>query len=227
MKNRFDLYRFSGIIVCLLLLVGCGGSLGFERSSGLPEPQLQNYLDAYKQLKTDAPTVLKKINRRETDFSNSDEEYNRFENIIKTAGIKDYTEFVQVNNRVGIIFSILQVLQKREQSENNQAQMDDMASFIQEQIDDPDVPEATKNELRQKLEEVQKGKEAFNTFYDSPIWAKTAVKMAKRLANMTISEEEAHLIVKHETDILEAYSGFPMPPAIEIPTTELEDEDMD
>jgi hypothetical protein len=226
MKFKFNLFATTVLLVAISTTISCD-SLGIgaaDKASAVSSaPALNNYLDAYKKLRTDAPNVLKKINSQDTDLSSLGDEYQKYESIIQSAGYSGHSDFVKNNAKVGMVYSILLALMKSEVHEMNQNNMDEMAKFIQESIDDPNVPESKKAELREKLKDVNKGKQSLNRFDQNITWAKGVVKMAKRLENMSISEEDAMLLIKHEKDIKAAYDGFPMPPAVNIPHVDVDD----
>ena len=226
MKSIFNLFSVCMLFIATTMTVSCDsiGIGGPDKASAVSSaPALNNYLEAYKKLRVEAPSVLKKINTKDSDFSSLPDEYQKYEKIIQNAGFGGHNDFVENNAKVGMVYSILLALRKTAVHEANQNNMDEMAKFIQESIDDPNVPESKKVELREKLKEVSMGKQSLDRFNQNISWAKGVVKMAYKLENMSISEEEAMLLIKQEKDIKAAYDGFPMPPAVNIPHVDVDE----
>ncbi|MCF6365877.1 MAG: hypothetical protein L3J35_06695 [Bacteroidales bacterium] len=182
----------------------------------ITDEQVVNYLKAYKKLKEKAPDILRNINENVNGSNAGKMGFNSFESIIKESDIESYAEFVRLNAKIGSVFSILQASRGMNQQQNLQESSQEMFSdgyrFIEEQLNDPDIPEETKAELRITLEELKKGSNELKEEYESnKVIADWVFEKAKKVTGLIVNEADIDVIQAHEEEIFEAYTGFPRP----------------
>jgi nicotinamide mononucleotide adenylyltransferase len=120
---------------------------------------------------------------------------------------------VILNAKIGAVYSILQGQDFMNQMENMKTagmeQMDAGAQQMQASIDDPNVPEEAKKELRKSLEEIKAAKVKVNEDYNkNKGWADLVMDKAKSLTNVFVSKEDIELVKQYSDKITEAYTGM-------------------
>ncbi len=167
-------------------------------------------------MKEQAPGVLQKLNEEGNTEVAGQAGFNDFEKIIKEGGLGNFPDFVRLNAKIGGVFSIMQANKGMETAKNleesGQSMFSDGMRVIQEQLDDPNVPEETKVELRTALEELKGGaKELKDTYTGNLEWANLVMEQANKLSGLIVNKKDIEVIKKHEAEIFEAYTGFPEP----------------
>ena len=206
--------NFIIISIIFFIFFSCSQITG-EKGT-ITDEQVENYLKAYKKLRETAPDILKGINENSDESKAGKEGYKTFEDIIKESGIESYAEFVRLNAKIGSVFSILQASRGTDQQANLQESSQEMFSdsyrFIEEQLNDPEVPKETKVELRKTLEELKKDSEELKETYESnKVIADWVLDKANKISGLLVNEADIEAIQTHEEDIFEAYAGFPRP----------------
>ena len=206
--------KLISISLIFLIFFSCSQITG-EKGT-ITDEQVVNYLKAYKGLREKAPGILQDINGNRDQTKAGKDGYNTVEDIIKESGIESYAEFVRLNAKIGSVFSILQANRGMDQQANLQESSQEMFSdsyrFIEEQINDPEVPEETKVELRKTLEELKKdSKELKETYESNKVIADWVMEKANKLSGLLVNEADIKVIQAHEEEIFEAYTGFPRP----------------
>ena len=206
--------KLLSISIVFLIIFSCSQITG-EKGT-ITDEQVENYLKAYKMLREKAPDILQGINENSNQTKADKKGYNTIEGIIKESGIESYAEFVRLNAKIGSVFSILQANRGMNQQANLQESGQDMFNdsyrFIEEQLDDPEVPEETKVELRKTMEELKKdSKELKETYESNKVIADWVMDKANKISGLLVNEADIKVIQAHEEEIFEAYTGFPRP----------------
>jgi hypothetical protein len=197
------------LLLFLATFISCSGDKK-QKADNLTAEKITAYLEGYKALKAEAPELLKNANNGNPLDQQAG--FNAFEDILKKHGLT-YKEFVILNAKIGAIFSI-------QQGENfmgemagmktaGMEQMDAGTQQIQASLDDPNVPEEAKKELRKTLEQMKAAKTTINTDYDkNKGWADLVMDKAKSVTNLFVSKEDIELVKQFSPQILEAYAGM-------------------
>ena len=206
----------KNVFIISLFFISLIYSCTFSEKSSLTDEKVKNYIEVYKQLREEAPIILEKINSNPKNADIGQEQYATIQNIIKDGGFDNYAQFVMVNAKIGSIFSIIQANSGMEKFENlvesGDDLIDDGIALIKEQLDDPEVPEETKVELRKTLKELQKGQnESNDNWKKNEKIAKIVMKTTKKISGLIVSEGDIQIVKKYEAEIMEAYVGFQMP----------------
>lgn len=205
------IYSIFAAIICAFIF-SCGGNSGPNNIPLTPQ-KIEAYLASYKALREKAPEFLNDANTKNVDVQKQG--FADFEATIKNNGLS-YREFVEINAKVGAVYSVLQgedfMNQMANMKDDGMEQMDAGQKQIQAQIDDPNVPEEAKVELRKALKEMQAGKEKINSEYDkNKEWADLVMDKTKAICNLFISKEEVELVKQYMDRITEAYTGGVIP----------------
>ncbi len=187
-----------------------------DRRGVLTDEKITNYCNAYKAMRSNTPDILSDINENGEAAKGLQEDYDSLEQIVKENGIKDFSDFIKLNAQIGAIYSILQGENGMEVSENmydsGQEMFSDGEKLIIEQINDPDVPEDAKAELRVALEELKKGSEELSSSYKfNKVFADFTMEKVKQITGYIVNEHDIELVKKHEQEISDVYVGFKLP----------------
>lgn len=182
----------------------------------LTDQKIQNYIRAYKGLKENAPKILTNLNQNGETIAAGQIGFLEFEKIIKDAGMEDYPDFVRTNAKIGVIFSLIEANKGMERSENleesSKDMIDDAIVFIQTQIDNPDVPEETKADLRQQIKEHKANKKLITeTYSKNTEIANLVIKQVEKIRGMLVNPSDIEAVQRNHTDLFEAFTGFPEP----------------
>ncbi len=206
------------LILFLLCFIFIGSSCKqFASEKGtLTDEKVKKYIKIYKKLREQAPEILENLNKKGESAESGKESFKSFEKIIKEGGLKDFKEFVVLNAKIGAIFSLSQAVRSMENVENIEKSSQKMFSngqkIIQEQLDDPDVPEETKIELRKTLKELKKSSSEITTSYvNKKKLAEFVMEKAEKISGYIVDKNDIEVIKRHEEEIYEAYTGFPRP----------------
>jgi hypothetical protein len=204
--------RLSFLLLVLFTttLISCDSDSAKNMAEALTGPKIEAYLNGYKALRAEAPGLLKNVNAG--DLVEQKEGYNIFEATLKKNGLT-YKEFVILNAKIGAIYSIQQgesfMGDMAEMKTAGMEQMDDGTKQMQAAIDDPNVPEEAKKELRKSLGEMKAAKEKINTDYDkNKGWADAVMDKTKTVTNIFVSREDIELVKQYADKITEAYTGM-------------------
>ncbi|NJO90411.1 MAG: hypothetical protein HC831_16750 [Chloroflexia bacterium] len=199
------------IILSLWGLIACAGVQ--HKNIELTDKKIKAYLYSYKELKNVAPDILEKVNTGETnELLNG---FKQFENILSNNNLS-YSDFIIINAKVGAIYSILQAESFITNMDTLQAwgqnSLNDGIKQMQELINDPEVPKETKEELREKIKELEASKKSIQQDYSSnKIIAKSVLKRTKAISNTIINEGDIQIVEKYFDEISEAYTGGTIP----------------
>jgi hypothetical protein len=215
------------LFISIILFFSCSEIIG-EKGT-LTDQKIQNYIQAYKGLRENAPQILANLNQNGETIDASSMGFLEFEQIIKDAGLEDYPDFVRTNAKIGVVFSLIEANKGMKRSENleqsSKEMIDDAIVFIQSQIDNPDVPEETKEELRQQIEEHKKNKKLLvKTYSDNTEIANLVIKQVEKIRGMVVNQSDVEAVERNHADLYEAFTGFPEPPGMDgkLPKLQLE-----
>lgn len=198
-------------ILLISAFASCVGSA--KKGSSLTGQQIESYLASYKALREKAPDMLTQANSGSMDAQK--EGFSNFEGITKENGLS-YKEFVIINAKIGAVYSIMQgesfMGAMDKMKTDGFEQIDDAQKMMQEQLDNPEVPEETKVALRQSMAEMKANKEKINSEFDkNKAWADPVMDATKGITNLFVSKEDVELIKTYFDKITEAYTGGVVP----------------
>ncbi len=199
------------IILSLWGLIACAGVQ--HKNIELTDKKIEACLNSYKELKKVAPDILEKVNTGESDKQING--FKHFENTLSNNNLT-YSDFIVLNAKVGAIYSILQAESFITNIDTLQAwgqnSLNDGIKQVQELINDPEVPEETKKELRENIKEIEASKKSIQQDYSSnKIIAKSVLKRTKAISNTIINESDIKIVEKYFDKISEAYTGGTIP----------------
>ncbi|MEM7180889.1 MAG: hypothetical protein AAF518_08245 [Spirochaetota bacterium] len=143
------------------------------------------------------------------DPKKSGEVYKDMEKIIIEGGFTDFLEFAKTNAKIAWAWNLAQA----RSGMKNQAKLQDWSqntmqesiAMLQKELANPDVPESTKQELRNTMQQLQgKQKQLADNYQKNLKWANWAVKMTLPLTN----EKDIAVILRHEKELLEVFTGL-------------------
>jgi hypothetical protein len=197
------------LIFSITIFSSCNNTSA-KKEDGLTTAKIEAYLDSYKDLREKAPELL--ANANNGNPLDQQAGFNSFETVLKKHGLT-YKEFVILNAKIGAIFSIQQAEnfmgEMEEMKTAGMQQMDAGAQQIQASLNDPNVPEEAKKELRKSLAEMKAAKSTINNDYDkNKGWADLVMDKAKTVTNVFLSKEDIELVKQYSPKITEAYTGM-------------------
>lgn len=179
----------------------------------LNDQLINSYLKAYKNVKKIAPNLTK---NGSIDLNAAKNSFSKIEAEIKAAGMKDFTQFVQVTDAVMWAFSKLQSdkyltqmdsLTKGDFSdidggENLTNAQSDIENSMREILDNPDIPDETKNQIREQLassdKQIKENMKDIRTDYEkNKKWADLILGFVKGQT----SENNLSVVKRHFTEI--------------------------
>ncbi len=162
----------------------------------LTDEMIQKYIKAVKALHKLGPSIPQKLAEKGESEATGIELYNEIDSVIKEAGFKDYFEFVKVNAKVAWAWNVSQgelgILRFQMMKDSGLQQMD-------EAINNPDIPEETKTELRKAKQEI------IDTWAHNKKYADISMSIVKPLTN----QHDLEIIKRHQKELMEAYTGIP------------------
>lgn len=199
-------YLILPFIICISLISSCDAPPSGEKEKALielldkndlelTEDLIERYIVAYGKLKALGPNIAEEFNK---NGSNPMTQYQQIEQIITESGFDSFAQFVKTNAKIAWAFSIAQGHAGKGRFAKLQS---DSEKMIIDQINNPEVPEEVKVELRKNLETLRQ-----NWKKNAP-WADYALKI---ISNLT-SDKDIALIMKYEKELLELFAGVPMP----------------
>ncbi len=199
------------IVLNLIFLLSACNMMGDERD--LSERDIQNYIKVYNELKKAAPEVLKNINLDSSGLNAGEFEFKEIEKIIQSGGMIDYAEFVRLNAKIGAIFTVIQAnkgMDNFQELKNESSQMlDDNVKRLKEQLNDSEIPEETKDEIRKTIAELTENTKKLEDYWvKNKKWADFIISGVEDITDIFVSEEDIELVKKHEAEIMEAYTGI-------------------
>ncbi|TGN17193.1 hypothetical protein [Leptospira idonii] len=193
--NRFFITTF--FLSTLLVFSQCGKlyEIYDQNVSGveLNDDVIRKYVTAVKALHKLGPDIPKKIAEKNDPTGLA--MFAEIESVIQQAGFKDYAEFVKVNAKVAWAWNVSQGelgIQKFK-TMKDQGLID-----LEEALNNPNVPEETKIELRKTKDRI------INDWAANKKYADIAMKIVKPLTN----EHDLEIIKRNQKELMEAYTGI-------------------
>lgn len=216
MKTRNLLF----ILISVILLANCSTSVKKDtnnvknelKNEGLTDEKIKNYIKAYNALRKNAPKILESLNQNNS-LDNEKEQYTNFEQLIKDSGLSGYAQFVRLNAKIAMIFSIAQGTKGMERfadlTQSSDKMLTDNIAELQKQLQDPQIPEETKASLRQTIKELENASKELNeNWTKNKGWADFVMDKMNKIANAIVNENEIDLVMKYENELLETYTGI-------------------
>jgi hypothetical protein len=201
--------HFLFLVAITTILTSCSENSS-KKTDGLTAPKIEAYINSYKALKAEVPALLENANSG--NVLDQQKGFNDFEAILKRNGLT-YKEYVILNAKIGAIFSVQQgenfMGDMAEMKTAGMDQMDAGMTQMQAAINDPNVPEEAKKEMRKSLEEMKAAKTTINTDYEkNKGWADAVMDKTKTVTNLFVSKEDIELVKQYSDKIMEAYTGM-------------------
>ena len=213
--NVKSIIKILTLIIISSLLTSCF-VLDKLKALKLTDKKIDQYIAAYNNLKKKMPQLLQEMNKNPQNKDIGKNQFEQINSLIKETGIKDYTEFVLLNAKIGSIFSIIQGEKGMSDFEKLKEKGDKMLSDgekqLMEQINNPDIPEETKAELKKALEEIrQSTKNISDTYANNTKWANLVMDKVKGVSNLMVDKNDIDVVKRNESKIMQAYTGFTKP----------------
>lgn len=173
---------------------------------------LENYINLFKELKANSPEGIELINELDPS-AQSHPKFGTLTTIMEKYGLA-YEEFVKLNAKIGLIYGVLQfnIQNLQEQSNQTVGQVNEMAESIKEMINDPNVPEEKKAELREALKKTEQGgRELGNIWKNNKEKAQGMIKRARKRLKKIASVKEIRLIQGYNNQLKELYNEISQP----------------
>ncbi len=213
--------KISILIITILIITGCLPSLSPEKiyemyheqveSVGeLTDEMVENYVNAYRALKGNGINYLDFMEENKDSLDTENEAFNQVDSTLKSYNFADYAEFVKVNAKIAWAWNISQgqigLMRFEKLHDNSQAMIVEQGiEPIQELLNDPDIPEDVKADLRVQLEELKQMSAELQSTYDENLgWAEIAMGYVTPLTN----EHDMDIIMRHEMELMEVFSGL-------------------
>lgn len=162
----------------------------------LTDELIEKYIKAVKSLHKLGPSIPQKLAEKGESEATGIELYNEIDGVIKEAGFKDYFEFVKVNAKIAWAWNVSQgelgIARFQMMKDSGLQQMD-------EAIANPDVPEASKAELRKAKQEI------LDNWAHNKKYADISMSIVRPLTN----RHDLEIIKRHQKELMEAYTGLP------------------
>jgi hypothetical protein len=121
-----------------------------------------------------------------------------------------YPEFVELNAKVGTIYSFSEINMQtfNEMEDMNQAQLESSIKDLQKLVDDPNTPESQKAALRNSIEQIKSGKEQFAAAAEANKDKKmNMVRRAQQKLGGIATESEIMLVNKYQKELKATFDG--------------------
>lgn len=190
-----------------------------ETNFALTDEMVVKYIAVYKKMRAFGIDYVNTVNQSE-GATNGMEGYSQIEQIITDGGFTDFAEFIRVNAKIAWAFSIVQGSSGMEDIKNMQDNLLEQGNEIQSEaiaeidrnLNDPEVPEATKVELRKTKQELlqanqQMNQEVNQNWDKNKKWADITMNLVKKIT----SDEDMNVVKKHRKELLEVFVGIELP----------------
>lgn len=210
------------ILFCtVFILAGCFLNLSPEKiyemyheqveSVGeLTDEMVENYVNAYRDLKSNGINYLDFMESNKDKLETENDAFNQVEGTLKNYSFADYGEFVKVNAKIAWAWNISQgqigLMRFERLHDNSQAMIVEQGiEPIQELLNDPEIPEDVKADLRVQLEELKAmSAELSDTYSENLEIAEVVMGYVTPLTN----EHDMEIIMRHEMELMEVFSGL-------------------
>lgn len=158
---------------------------------------IQKYVIAVKSLHKLGPNLPQELAEKGESAATGMEVFNQIESAIKEAGFKDYYEFVKVNSKVAWAWN---VSQGEIGMQKFQIMKDSGIQRLDESLNDPNVPDDVKAELKKTRQEI------LDNWAQNKPYADLAMKVVRPLTN----EHDLEIIKRNQKILMEAFTGRPI-----------------
>lgn len=173
---------------------------------------LEDYISLFRELKATSADGIELINELDPEAENHPQ-FAALTSIMERYG-HNYEDFVKMNAKIGVIYGVLQFNMQNLQAQSDQTvgQMDEMAKEIQAMIDDPDVPEEQKAELREALKQTEKGGRDLNNMWENnKEKAQDMIRRSRKRLKKIATAEEIQLVQGFDAQLKELYHEISQP----------------
>lgn len=199
--KRKSMKRYFVLILFMMLLVHCNKIYQMYNSnvSGveLNDEVIEKYIKAVRALHKLGPNLPQELAEKGESAATGLEVFNQIESVIKEAGFKDYYEFVKVNSKVAWAWN---VSQGEIGMQKFQVMKDSGIQRLDESLNDPNVPDDVKAELRKTRQEI------LDNWAQNKPYADLAMKVVRPLTN----EHDLEVIKRNQKNLMEAFTGRPL-----------------
>ncbi|MDP2341847.1 MAG: hypothetical protein Q8O67_12890 [Deltaproteobacteria bacterium] len=170
--------RVVVVVVVVLSLAACPAA-----GPALTDAQVTKYIAAYKNLKAAGPGLAEQARQGAGPQGQA-----AFDKAIRDAGFASYPEFVAVNAKIAFAFSNGQATSALQKTD---ADVSDADKQLLKAIADPNVPEATRVELRKSLETIRAG------YANNKKFADVAMTVSDTLTN----KDDLAVVMRHRAEL--------------------------
>lgn len=187
-----SLRRWLITALCLAVLPTLAGC---PKSEPVTDQQVVRYIQAYKALKKAGPKAAAMVGKQGQKLPDAGQAgYQEIEKAIKSAGFKDYPEFVRVNAAVAWAFS-------QGQGDAFLKDMDGQQKAAIAQIDaqlkNPNVPPPVKAQLQASRKQI------IDEFKKNKGWADVSMNVTSKLTD----KASVAVVMKHRKELEAAFTG--------------------
>ena len=192
--------HLPALLLLILLLSGCFGFSG--KTIVLTDALVKSFIKAQTELFKKGGELAGYAKKAESGNIDSGKAgYDNFLKIIQKAGFKDLKEYLETAAKVGLVFSVVQsdiYVDKMNQLFEDQKSLIGENSEFRKMLNDPDIPEETKKEIRKSLKEAENQiAGAKKEFDQNKEWADLVLNWAKK----GVDEESAKIVLKHKDEL--------------------------
>ena len=192
------LVRLRRGLALLALVTLALGLAGCEKLAPLTDEDVVKYIAATKAIRAVSPELADKLGKKDAAPEEGQAGFDKIDGAVKAAGFGSYADFVQVNAAIAVNFSAAQatlfMADQDDAMKKGNAQVD-------QALNDPNVPEATKVQLRAQMAQANEQYTKDKGFADKVMgW----IKPMQDDASMAV-------IKKHRVELQAAMSGVAMP----------------
>ncbi len=227
MKTNSSIWSFLFFMLCLLT-AGCDSSNGSEGMGSLTDKMkyahLEAQLDASERkllaiLKAqrltedklssfiDATQTVKEVAGEEalTAFTRKHQLCSEVKHAIEATGW-DAEEFYRTGRKIAFVFTVLkgkEMADPRHVKEEYETQMQEYSHAMESMLQDPNIDESTKEEIKKSIQQAKESSRAFDNF-ESKKWRKKVEKTQQELdyiLQKAASPQEITLVKKHMQQI--------------------------
>ena len=173
------------LLLAFVVVTGCSRVAG----PPLTDADVTRYIAAYKNLKAAGPGLAEQARKGAGLQGQAG-----VEAAVKRAGFSSYPDFVKTNARIAWAFSNGQATGAMTSTAHD---VSDAERTMQQQIGDPNVPEAAKVQMRQALVQIQAG------YAKNKGYADVAMNVSDALTN----KADVAVVMRHKAELEAAFQG--------------------
>lgn len=195
------------IVFSLLWTAGCNPWGCFSenyresiRADGpLTAEKVNAYMKAYRALKKGGFNP---------DYKNLENLPEKFSERVRSAGFKSVAEFIRMNARISIAYSVIQgrsYIQKQKQMQQTfSSEIDSAIREVEQTLKDDDLPGETRESLEQTLADLKNSRRELADATDSDMkWASPVIDYSSDLT----TEEDLQIVRRYRSELTELFTG--------------------